>query len=97
MDNFLSEELSFSEYLLEVNIIGIPTATDASIFYKYRSKPPNSREVIGSCQHYHYYSRPKRATVRGTKVYSVVPKEVWYFDLTLLDRTLVQSHCISGN
>ena len=41
-------------------------------FYKYRSQPPNTREVIGNCQHYHYYSRPKRATVRGTKVYSEV-------------------------
>ena len=55
MDHFLSEEPSFSESLLEATIIGIPTATDASTFYKYRAQSPNNREVIGSCQHYHYY------------------------------------------
>ena len=97
MDNFLSEEPSFSESLLEVTIIGIPTATDASTIYKYRSQPSNNREIIGSCQHYHYYSRLKGATVRGTKDYSELPTEVWYFDLALLDRRIVQSHCISEN
>ena len=39
MDNFISEEPSFSESLLEATIIGIPTATDASTFYKYTSQP----------------------------------------------------------